>query len=322
MKNIPVVLVGGFLGSGKTTLLNHLLRNANGSRVAVLINDFGEISIDARLIEAVEENILHIAGGCMCCAYGNDLVAALRQISTKRDLFDRVLIETSGVSLPYPIACTIPLIAGLELKGTIVVVDSYSLCSQLDDPLISDTVLSQIVSANLIVLNKEDLILASAREVSLSQLKRICPETEIYTTTRSEISWQMICQLSNQSNRVPLLNMPSTSSRDIFGKPRFGQTKGRHSPAVFFKSCALEMSEKYDFTALGKSLARCGDDLLRAKIIAKDKEGNLTSLSYSSGNYEILDLGQRSMQAYGVFIFRASVDSDGLMKNIIPSKLL
>ena len=98
---LPVVLVGGFLGSGKTTLLNHLLRNTDGSRVAVLVNDFGDISIDASLIESAEENILHIAGGCMCCSYGNDLVAALRQISTKRDLFDRVLIETSGVSLPY-----------------------------------------------------------------------------------------------------------------------------------------------------------------------------------------------------------------------------
>ena len=120
---LPVVLVGGFLGSGKTTLLNNLLRNTDGRRVAVLVNDFGEISIDASLIESAEGNILHIAGGCMCCSYGNDLVAALRKISTKRDLFDRVLIETSGVSLPYAIACTVPLIAGLELKATVVVVE-------------------------------------------------------------------------------------------------------------------------------------------------------------------------------------------------------
>ncbi len=192
LNDLPVVLVGGFLGSGKTTLLNNLLRNTDGRRVAVLVNDFGEISIDASLIKSADGNILHIAGGCMCCSYGNDLVAALRKISTKRDLFDRVLIETSGVSLPYAIACTVPLIAGLELKATVVVVDSYSLWSQLDDPLMSDTVLRQIASANLVVLNKVDRVHVSAQEASLLQLKKMCPETEVYATIRSEISWQEI----------------------------------------------------------------------------------------------------------------------------------
>lgn len=321
LNDLPVVLVGGFLGSGKTTLLNNLLRNTDGRRVAVLVNDFGEISIDASLIESVEGNILHIAGGCMCCSYGNDLVAALRKISTKRDLFDRVLIETSGVSLPYAIACTVPLIAGFELTTTVVVVDSYSLWSQLDDPLISDTVLRQIASANLIVLNKVDRILPSAQEASLSQLKKICPETEVYATTRSEISWEEIYKLSTQPNRRQLSNISSISPRSLFVKPGFGQTTDGHNPAAYFDSRALEMPERYDFAALGKALTRCGSDLLRAKVIAMNKEGDLTALSYSSDHYETLDLGQTTAQAYGVFIFRASADTDRLLKNITSLSL-
>jgi G3E family GTPase len=319
--DLPVVLVGGFLGSGKTTLLNNLLRNTDGIRVAVLVNDFGEISIDASLIESVEENILHIAGGCMCCSYGNDLVAALRKISRKRDLFDRVLIETSGVSLPYAIACTVPLIAGLELKATVVVVDSYSLWSQLDDPLISDTVLRQIASANLVVLNKVDRISVSAQEGALSQLRKICPETKVYATTRSEISWQDICELSSQPNLRQLSSMSSISPGSLFVKPGFGKTTEGHNPEAYFDSCTLEMPGRYDFAALGKALTRCGSYLLRAKVIALNKEGDLTALSYSSDNYETLDLATRPVTAYGVFIFRSSVGSDRFLKNVISSSL-
>ena len=319
--SLPVVLIGGFLGSGKTTLLNHLLRNANGSRVAVLVNDFGDVSIDASLIESVEKNVLHIAGGCMCCSYGSDLVAALKEISTKRDLFDRVLIETSGVSLPYAIACTVPLIPGLELKTTVVVVDSHSLWSQLDDPFISDTVLRQIASANLVVLNKVDRILVSAQKAPLSQLKKICPETEVYATTRSEISWQEIYELSSQPNLRQLSSMSSISPGSLFIKPGLGKTTEGHNPAVYFDSCTLEMPGRYDFAAIGKALTRCGSDLLRAKVIALSGEGSLKALSYSSENYETFDLVKRPIKAYGVFIFRSSVDSDRVLKNIIFSSL-
>jgi hypothetical protein len=81
------------------------------------------------------------------------------------------------------------------------------------------------------------------------------------------------------------------------------------------------MPEKYDFEAIGKALIRCGSDLLRAKVIAMNKEGNLKAISYSSYNYEILDLVKKPIQAYGVFIFRASVNPDSLLKNIISSGL-
>ena len=77
---LPVTVIGGYLGAGKTTLINHLLRNANGLRLAVLVNEFGELSIDADLIEAEEDGLMSISGGCVCCAYGNDMIGVLEDI--------------------------------------------------------------------------------------------------------------------------------------------------------------------------------------------------------------------------------------------------
>ena len=89
---IPVTLIGGYLGAGKTTLVNHLLRQREGRRIAVLVNDFGDLSIDADLIEAREGELLRLAGGCVCCSFGSDLVAALLQMRALRPAPDHILI--------------------------------------------------------------------------------------------------------------------------------------------------------------------------------------------------------------------------------------
>ena len=95
---LPVTVVGGYLGSGKTTLINNLLNSADGHRYAVLVNDFGELSIDAQLIEKQDGNVISLSGGCICCSYGNDLTSALLELKT--DTIDQVVIEASGVALP------------------------------------------------------------------------------------------------------------------------------------------------------------------------------------------------------------------------------
>jgi hypothetical protein len=115
--------------------------------------------------------------------------------------------------------------------------------------------------------------------------------------------------------------MSSISPGSLFVKPGFGKTTEGHNPEAYFDSCTLEMPGRYDFAALGKALTRCGSDLLRAKVIALNKEGDLTALSYSSDNYETLDLATRPVTAYGVFIFRSSVGSNRFLKNVISSSL-
>ena len=94
---LPTVVIGGYLGAGKTTLVNHLLRHADGRRVAVLVNDFGDVNIDADLIEGADAGVLSLSGGCLCCSFGDDLVGTLLALQRRQPPPDVVLIELSGV---------------------------------------------------------------------------------------------------------------------------------------------------------------------------------------------------------------------------------
>lgn len=320
-KNIPVLLVGGFLGAGKTTLVNHLLRHANGKRMAVLVNDFGDISIDAELIRSIEQNVLHIAGGCICCSYGDDLVAALRKLAEKRHLYDRVLIETSGVSLPYTIACTVPLITGFELLATLVMVDGYAFCSQLEDPFISDTVFRQMISADLIVLNKIDQLSRSEHVLRQRKVQELCPEAQVLAATRSEIFWEEISKVTPRNFRCPAPDNREASHHGLFKSPRVSRLRVEHDPTLFFQSCTLELRERLDFEELGKALNTYRSDIVRAKIIALDHEGRWRGLSFSSGLYETFLPPKTSLNGHGVFVLKAHADAEKVLKDILQAGL-
>src|ERR1700744_4083449 len=155
---LPVTLIGGYLGAGKTTLVNHLLRNADGRRLAVLVNEFGELPIDADLIEARDGNLLSISGGCICCSFGSDLLGALLQLKDRADAIDHLLIETSGVALPASIVQSLALLPDLALDGVIVVADAETIEQRSRDRYMADTVLAQLAGADIILLNKIDLV--------------------------------------------------------------------------------------------------------------------------------------------------------------------
>jgi len=122
--SLPVTVIGGYLGAGKTTMVNHLLRHANGRRLAVLVNEFGDLPIDADLIESEDDGLISIAGGCVCCSFGNDLIAALQDLAQMEPRPDHVLIESSGVAIPGAIVSSVHLIEGFASDGTVVVVDA------------------------------------------------------------------------------------------------------------------------------------------------------------------------------------------------------
>ncbi|MFY0611403.1 MAG: GTP-binding protein [Hyphomicrobiaceae bacterium] len=164
---LPVTVIGGYLGAGKTTLVNHLLRHADGLRVAVLVNEFGALPIDADLIEAQDDNMISIAGGCVCCSYGNDLILAMIDLAKLTPRPDHVLLEASGVALPGAIASSVGLLAQYRLDGVVVLADAETVRERARDIYMADTVCRQLVDADLIVLNKTDLI----DEADLSQTR-------------------------------------------------------------------------------------------------------------------------------------------------------
>ena len=154
---IPLTLISGYLGTGKTTLINNLLRTTK-KRIALLVNDFGDINIDESLIEARTESVMSIAGGCVCCSYGNELIETLESMSSSDFLPDHIVLEASGIALPSKIIQTISLMNFLSFHGTVLLTDASRLQAQLNDVYIRDTISLQIEQHDLLVLNKTDLL--------------------------------------------------------------------------------------------------------------------------------------------------------------------
>jgi G3E family GTPase len=154
---IPFTVIGGFLGAGKTTLLNRLLAGATGRRFAVMVNDFGALDIDGKLIAAHGGDTVALANGCLCCTIGDSLVETLLRLLEQPDRFDHIVVEASGVADPARIADLAVIEPRLARDGVIVVVDAAEVQRRAADRRVGDTVLRQIKAADLLVLNKIDL---------------------------------------------------------------------------------------------------------------------------------------------------------------------
>ena len=164
---IPFTVIGGFLGAGKTTLLNRWLAQAQGLRIAVLVNDFGAINIDAGLVAAAGSDAIALSNGCVCCAIGDDLSAALGQLLQAQPRFDAVVVEASGVSDPWRIAQYALAEPQLQLQAVLLLVDAAALAQHLADPLLVDSLTRPLAHADLVLLNHADR--ASAADLQAAQ---------------------------------------------------------------------------------------------------------------------------------------------------------
>lgn len=154
---IPVTVVGGYLGSGKTTLLNRILLKAAGRRIAVLVNDFGEIGIDGDLIASADGDTITLTNGCVCCAIGSDLMTALWSVRDRDTPPEQVIVEASGIADPAPIAHH-ALTPGFGLDGVVVLLDAETVRRRERHPVVGRTIRRQLAAADVLVLNKIDLV--------------------------------------------------------------------------------------------------------------------------------------------------------------------
>lgn len=168
-QRIPVTVLTGFLGAGKTTLLNRILTENHGHRIAVIENEFGEIGIDQELVIRADEEIFEMNNGCICCTVRGDLIRILGNLAKRRDKFDRIIVETTGMADPGPVAQTFfvdeEMTSQFLLDGIVTVVDAKHVALHIED---SDECKEQIAFGDVILLNKTDLV----DETALSRLEK------------------------------------------------------------------------------------------------------------------------------------------------------
>ena len=203
---VPVTVIGGYLGAGKTTLINRLLAGDHGLRLAVLVNDFGAINIDADLIADHDGQTLALTNGCVCCSIADDLGSAFATISALTPHADHIVLEASGVADPGRIANYAFGTPGLDLDSIVVLADCETLESHMTDRFVGATVRRQLAAADLLFLTKTDLADTAQVARTADRLRRDHPDIPILHNSDTAFRWGVI--LGANPNRNESVSAP------------------------------------------------------------------------------------------------------------------
>ena len=197
LRKVPVTILTGFLGSGKTTLLNRILSEEHGKRIAVIENEYGEVGIDHELVIDSDEEIFEMSNGCICCTVRGDLIRVLGNLMKRRDKFDYVLVETTGLADPGPVAQTFfmddEISEEFSLDGIVTLIDAAHIEQQLGR---SDESSEQVAFADVLVLNKTDLVNSEAIDRIETRLREMNRMARLVRSEKADIPVDTVLHLS------------------------------------------------------------------------------------------------------------------------------
>ncbi len=274
---IPVTVITGYLGAGKTTLLNRILSEDHGRRYAVIVNEFGEIGIDGELIADTNEELLEFNNGCICCTLRGDLIRTLRTLLSKRTDFVAIIVETTGLADPAPVAQTFFIDASLQamtfLDSITTLVDAKHILARLAD---AREAAEQIAFADQIVLNKTDLVTGGELNLIETRLRRLNPLAPIHRARRADVSLTRVLgrggfDLERIVSLEPeFLNPPHGDPGHIHDQ-YCASSNGEHRHDGGIASVCLTAETPMDRAGitrwLGELVASQGQDIFRAKGI-------------------------------------------------------
>ncbi len=246
---LPITILTGFLGTGKTTLLNRLLRLNHGMRLAVLVNDFGAINIDARLIDYLDEDSISLTNGCVCCSMRGNLVTSTLAVLERPQSPEHLIVEASGIADPIGVAAafrTSALRQRTRVDGIITLVDAEQARNpRLDQQLIHD----QIRSADVVVLNKVDLVDAPRRAELAGWIRSLAPGARVIEAVDAKVPFEVV--------------MGIDSRRDLV-RPPIDASDGRH---LQFGTWSYSTEHPLAYRSVRAALERLPSEIFRAKGI-------------------------------------------------------
>jgi G3E family GTPase len=232
----PVTVLTGFLGAGKTTLVNRILSEAHGLRIAVIVNDFGAVSIDSQLIIGVEPGTVSLANGCVCCEIRGDLIAAVDSVLAQDRDLDALVLEASGVAEPSGIARTFTsqvFRSPVRLDGIVAVIDAEQLPAQAQDPATRDLVFGQIGYSDIVLLNKIDLADRARVDAVRSFVHDRLPAVRIIETSHAQVPFHVLLGTGPAEKAA-------APGRGTVGGHRHGSGAFEHW--TYTRDCALDTS--------------------------------------------------------------------------------